>query len=154
MSNETEWPEFEKHSGIYHRHDDEIIELNKEQYNHARLCVNACAGLPDETLSLDVIERLTSLNTMQSEMERLVERNAELEQQRGELAAKLEEADSLAKLAIHLNKEFATRMEDCKERFTHEKDCMRSLSYRKDGWPCTCETLKALAKAGAQGKGI
>jgi len=133
MSDVNEWPEFEKHSGIYHRHDDEIIELNKEQYNHARLCVNACAGLPDETLSLDVIERLTSLNTMQSEMERLVEHNAALEQQRGELVA-------LLKIAGCPN-------------------CDGSGAfYSNMGDVCQCqfcdELTKALAKAGAQGKGI
>lgn len=76
----------------------------------------------------------------QAEIDRLAALNAEL-------VEKLEEADSLAKLAIHLNKEFKARMDECSERFTHKDGCMRRLAYRKLGWPCSCE---AIAKAGVK----
>lgn len=93
-----QWPEFDKHPTVQFEGITQAI-MCEEDYNRARLCVNACAGKSNELLQ-SVIDYDNSDNDasweaphpifqMAEDVDRLNARNAALEQQRGELLTAL-----------------------------------------------------------------
>jgi hypothetical protein len=86
---EQEWPEFDEHPSrmlfgvAFNDEKDWRIVFNKEQYNRARLCVNALSHLSDDLV------RDGGFASVPLETHRALKAcNAALEQQRGELQAK------------------------------------------------------------------
>jgi hypothetical protein len=83
VNEQSKLPEFERHPCSFHGKDKivECVTLSRDEYNRARLCVNACAGVENETLAV-----MGATSFAVSQMRRI----AKLEAQNKELVAALD----------------------------------------------------------------
>lgn len=84
------WPEFEKHGNPCRTNIGDLyaVRLSRDDYNHARSCVNACAGFTSEGLKQCLAEGDTILKRLEQWQLACIK----AEQQRDELLELLCEA--------------------------------------------------------------
>lgn len=84
------WPELERHVGYDHTYGEVILSGN--DYNRAKPCVDACAGIPTDDMNFSVAQlqadylKISSLAAnLTARLEREQQRGSKLTQQRDEL---------------------------------------------------------------------